>query len=44
MYIIYTDGGVLECSTVVVDGACLIADDIYEVPIGEIDRIYSIEE
>lgn len=39
MYIIYTDGGVLECSTAVVYGACLIADDIYEVPIEEIDRI-----
>lgn len=43
MKIVYYDGGILECSTIEVstDGANLIADDIYIVPLLEVVRILS---
>ena len=39
MKIYYLDGGVLDCVSVTFCGDTLIADDIYNVPISEIDRI-----
>lgn len=39
MRIIYYDGGVLECSEIYFTEKELIADDIYVVPIVEVQRI-----
>ena len=39
MKIHYYDGGVLECSRILVDDKNLIADDVYIVPLIEVLRI-----
>ena len=39
MKIIYTDGGVLECSYIKVWGGELVADDIYVIPLDEVESI-----
>ncbi len=43
MRIIYYDGSKLDCESIEVvdDGKTLIADDIYIVPIAEVQRIVS---
>ena len=39
MYIVYYDGGVLECHSILVSDKELIVDNIYSVPIVEVQRI-----
>lgn len=39
MKIIYYDGSTLECSSIYVTENTLIADDIYTVPLIEVQRI-----
>lgn len=39
MKVIYTDGGILYCTSIKVCGDILIADDIYEIRLDEIEEI-----
>ena len=39
MRIVYTDGGVLTCSSFTIEGDCLYADDYLIVPISDIDHV-----
>ena len=41
MKILYSDGGVLECEEIEIGCGELLADDIYTVPLDEIERIVS---
>lgn len=44
MKIIYNDGSILSCSSVVFNGGDLEVDDLYSVPIGDIERIEDDDE
>ena len=39
MKVIYTDGGILYCTSIRVYNDTLIADDIYEIRLDEIEEI-----
>jgi hypothetical protein len=42
MKVIYKDGSVLECYEIIFAGDHIICDDIYIVPIEDIDRVEAI--
>jgi hypothetical protein len=39
MKIVYTDGSILECNKIVIEGNVVIADDLYTVFVDDIEEV-----
>ena len=39
MKIVYTDGSVLECNKIVIEGDTVIADDLYTIFVDDIEEV-----